>query len=142
MMILQTLLKQVDFKSVEKELLLTNPKLKESMPSFARYFEELRLVELSSEQERSKIQVSREYFDYSYLTDATTNDWINTFDTFVPAKQVLASDIVRGDVEDLSKELIVSLVLCLLTSEGTFFTEEERKAKVDSLQLVEEEVIA
>lgn len=138
----QTLLNEVDFKDVEKELLVTNPNHKHVLSSFSRYFEELRSVELSSGAEHSKIQVSREYFDYSYLTDAKTNDWINTFYTFVPAEQILSSEIANEDLEDLSKELIASLVLSLLTNEGTVFTEEERKNKVDSLQKDMEEVIA
>lgn len=134
-------LKEVAFEDVERALLVTNPNFKEVLPSFSRYFEELLSTELSLGVESNKIQVSREYFDYSYLTDGKTNEWVNTFATFVPAEQILASDIAKEDVADLSKELIATLALCLLTFDGTYFTEEGRKNAVGALQEGMEEII-
>lgn len=137
----KTLLNEVEFKDVEKELLVTQPRLKHVIESFSRYFEELQGMELSLGEEKSKIQVSREYFDYSYMTHTETNEWMNTFSTFVPVEQILASDIAKEDLEDLSKELLASLVLCLLTTDGAFFTEDERKNAVYTSQNGMEEVI-
>lgn len=138
----QTLLNTVEFKDVERDILVTYPRLKDKIPAFSQYFSELQQVTLLSEENHTKIQVSREYYDYAFLVDTETGEQINSFTSFVPVQQILASEVDDIDIRDLSNELIVSTILCLLTNEGSVFGEDARSQQLIQPQSDMEDVIA
>ncbi|PLS18823.1 hypothetical protein CVD28_00010 [Bacillus sp. M6-12] len=133
-MLVAELIKEVAFEEVKKELVITSKGFEKVLSQFENYYEGLKNTELSLEPQHSKIQVSREYFDVSYFIGTEKKDAVEDVTTFVPAELILASQVADEDLVDLEKPLIVSGLLCLLTFNGTCFSEEERQAEVDSLK--------
>jgi hypothetical protein len=138
-MIALELIKEVKFEEVKQELLVTDSSFGNVLPQLENYYESLKNVELSSVEEKNKIQVSREYFDTSFFIGKEEKSAVEEVTDFVPVELILASEIAEEDLADLEKPLIVAGLLNLLTFNGTCFSEEERKTDVESLkQRIEE----
>jgi hypothetical protein len=130
------LIKQVDFKDVEKQLLLTDSKLKKVLHLFHDYYLDLQQREDDFKLLDSTIKMDREMFHTIYFVPTKKRDVIEELTTFVPLETILSSKVSDEDLADLEKSLIVAGALYYLTFGGTCFSEEERKKEYEKVKLI------
>lgn len=133
-MLVIELIKNVSFEAVQKELFLTGRYSDDVLLKFEGYFHAIKENQLSFEANQNKIQVNRENFETSFYIEPVEKEVVAQLTTFVSADKILCSNLLATDLNDLSKELIVSTILNLLTFNGTCFSEEEREKYVCDLK--------
>jgi hypothetical protein len=125
-------LNQVSFEQVKKELLLSNRSFGDVMDKFEAFFSTLGNTTLGNAEQNSQIVMNRESFETAYYIPSQQQDVRETLTTFVPCNIILASPIKEEDLSELDKALIVAGALCLLTFNGTAFSEEEREREIEA----------
>jgi hypothetical protein len=134
------LIKEVDFKDVEKQLILTDSNFKNVIHLFYEYYMDLQQKEGDMKPLDSIIKMDRELFHTVYFVPTEQRDVIEELTTYIPLETILCSKVYEKDLMDLEKPLIVAGALYYLTFGGTCFSEEKRKQEYEKIKFLLEDV--
>ncbi|WCK57609.1 hypothetical protein PP175_26465 (plasmid) [Aneurinibacillus sp. Ricciae_BoGa-3] len=130
-MMLIDVMKEVSFEGVKRQLLLTHRPFEGVMDEFKAYFTAIQSTPSTLQPLESQIVMNREFFETAYFIPNTKQDVRESLTTFVPLETMLASQVKQQDLDELDKDIIVAGALCMLTSNGICFNEEERKQEIE-----------